>query len=373
MNGGVRGCLGIGLEAVKMTSHPEVKLVSQRFAESLELHADQIAGALVEHTFAEHPERAERDPVGGRARCLRDAHYHVKYLVQAGHADRPVFFANYVEWAHTTLVARNVPAADLREDLERLNRILVERLPVAESAWATQVVRASLTRLEVSAEPKPCIDPEQPLADLASRYLEYLLQGDRQGASRAILAAVEGGQPVRDIYLQVFQRAQQEIGRLWQLNRVSVAQEHYCSAATQLIMSQLYSRIFNTERVGRTLVATSVGGDLHEIGIRMVSDFFEMEGWDTFYLGANSPTSAVLETVQQRRPDLVAISATMPYHLRDVAALVEALRSLPQAPPVVVGGQAFVGAEGLWREMGAQGTAGDAQEAIQVANGLLGL
>ena len=70
------------------------------------------------------------------------------------------------------------------------------------------------------------------------------------------------------------------------MNLLSVAQEHYCTAATQLVMSQLYPRIFSTERRGRTLVAARVADDLHEIGLRMVADFFEMEGWDTFYVGA---------------------------------------------------------------------------------------
>ena len=42
------------------------------------------------------------------------------------------------------------------------------------------------------------------------------------------------------------------------------------------------------------MVATCIGGELHEIGIRMVADFFEMEGWDTYYLGANTPADAVV-------------------------------------------------------------------------------
>ena len=90
--------------------------------------------------------------------------------------------------------------------------------------------------------------------------LRLLLRGNRQAASQLILTAVARGVTVKDIYLHVFQRTQYEIGRLWQINRISVAQEHFCTAATQLIMSQLYPHIFRTERVGRRLVATCVGG-----------------------------------------------------------------------------------------------------------------
>ena len=106
---------------------------------------------------------------------------------------------------------------------------------------------------------------------------------------------------MRDVYLHVFQRSQYEIGRLWQSNQISVAQEHLCTAATQLIMSQLYPFIFGTERRNRRVVAACVGGDLHEIGIRMVADFFEMDGWDTFYLGANVPITDIVQTVIDRR------------------------------------------------------------------------
>jgi len=39
-------------------------------------------------------------------------------------------------------------------------------------------------------------------------------------------------------------------------------------------MSQLYPYISKNEKTGRVLVATSVSKELHEIGVRMVADFF---------------------------------------------------------------------------------------------------
>jgi methanogenic corrinoid protein MtbC1 len=156
------------------------------------------------------------------------------------------------------------------------------------------------------------------------------------------------------------------------MNLLSVAQEHYCTAATQLIMSQLYPHIFETEKNGRTLVATCVAGDLHEIGVRMVADFFEMEGWDTFYLGANAPTACVLETLAERRADVLAISATITPHVRAVAGLIAAVRSSPAGRDIkiMVGGYPFNIAPDLWRRVGADAGARDALESIAVANQL---
>jgi MerR family transcriptional regulator, light-induced transcriptional regulator len=147
------------------------------------------------------------------------------------------------------------------------------------------------------------------------------------------------------------------------------AQEHYCTAATQLIMSQLYPRIFSGERNGQTLVATCVSGDLHEIGVRMVSDFFEMEGWDTYYVGANAPTESVVRTIADRRADVLAISATITSHVRTLKQLIATVRAdaACNGVKVLVGGYPFNLAPELWREVGADASAPDAAMAVEMA------
>lgn len=217
------------------------------------------------------------------------------------------------------------------------------------------------------------IDEDRPLAELAGRYLKVLLGAERHLASRLVMEAVESGVSVKDIYLHVFQPCQREIGRLWQTNQVSVAQEHYCTAATQLIMSQLYPYVFNTEKIGRCLVATCVGGELHEIGMRMVADFFEMEGWDTYYLGANTPSKSVLQAIEEREAHVLGVSATITFNVGAVADLIADLRTseVGKDVRVLVGGRPFLIAPNLWQTVGADGYAADAQQAIYVADQIL--
>ncbi|MDP1792909.1 MAG: cobalamin-dependent protein, partial [Acidimicrobiales bacterium] len=201
-----------------------------------------------------------------------------------------------------------------------------------------------------------------------------LLRGDRPTASRLVLEAVAAGTPVRDVYLHVFQPSQYEIGRLWQTNRISVAQEHYCTAATQLVMSQLYEHVFSTVKNGRTMVATSVEGNLHELGIRMVADFFEMDGWDTYYLGANTPHDAVIAGVIERGAEVLAVSATLPTQVDSVHELIGAVRDEPacQDVRILVGGNPFSRDPELWRHVGANGSAVSALGAISLALELVG-
>lgn len=206
-----------------------------------------------------------------------------------------------------------------------------------------------------------------PLDAMAAEFLTALRSGDRHGASNLVLNAVNTGRvPVRDIYLNVFRTSQYEVGRLWSEGELSVAEEHYCTAATQLIMSQLYPHIFSVARRGKTLVATSVAGELHELPIRMVADFFEMAGWDTYYLGANTPAPDVVRTVRERKADVVAISATMSRNVKRVKEMVDALRATP-GPKVMVGGWPFTQDPDLWRSLGADGCAENADKAVELA------
>src|SRR3712207_3103527 len=62
----------------------------------------------------------------------------------------------------------------------------------------------------------------------------------------------------------------------------------FCTAVTQLCMSMLWPRLnAGAHADDRTVVATSVGGEAHEIGVRIVADLLKRDGWRTFFLGAS--------------------------------------------------------------------------------------
>lgn len=331
-----------------------------------------LAEAIVERQYARQPEiwRPFGDP--GRAKSVRDAAYHLEYLAEAVDAGDPALFGAYVAWVKVLFAGLHLPDTVLPTTLECTRQVLATHLPEEARIPALAVLETGLQSLSGAPVSLPSyLDGDAPLDHLARAYLAALLAGDRPAASRMILQAVEQGTPVKDIYLRVFQRTQHELGRLWQTNQISVAQEHYCTAATQMVMSQLYPAIFATAKKGPRLVATCVGGELHEIGARMVADFFEMEGWDTYFLGANTPTDSILRAVEERRADILAVSATMTFHIERVRELVAAARQSGLRVRVMVGGYPFNIAPELWRSVGADGYAPDAEDAVHRAERLI--
>jgi methanogenic corrinoid protein MtbC1 len=138
-------------------------------------------------------------------------------------------------------------------------------------------------------------------------------------------------------------------------------------------MSQLYPRIFAGTKIGRNLVAACVNSELHEIGIRMVADFFEIEGWDTYYMGANTPATSIIQAIEKNRPQILALSVTMPFHqslLQETIAKVRASDADGRVK-IIVGGHALNSSKNLWRNVGADGYAANAEEAVRLAKQLV--
>jgi methanogenic corrinoid protein MtbC1 len=339
-------------------------------ADRLSARRHELAVRVAEQHLAETPEWLARWGETGRIRCIEDADFHLQYLSHSLRFAAPSLFVAYAQWTRQVLEKRRIPWRDLQRNLELLRDELARDAEEAEATLIREFIDAALAAEAVDAGSFLSATPREPLA---RAYLTALLRADRRTAVGIITSAAGEGVSIRDLYLDVFQPVQREIGRLWQNNEISVAEEHYCTASTQAVMAQFYPQILSAPRVGRKVVVACVGNELHEIGTRMVADFFEMAGWDGLYLGANTPANALIELVCRERPQLVALGITMTYHLGTAAKLVEHLRGDPRSGGVriIVGGYVFQHHEELWRSLGVDGCAADADAAVQIGNELV--
>ncbi len=336
--------------------------------------SSQLAQAIVALQYGMLPQEWQKFGDIGREKSLRDMGYHLAYLSEAIAYSMPDLFIDYIAWVKVLFDGLNFSPDAVAKTLKATRSVVREQLNPEMAALVDEYIEAGLLCLDQDPKPAPIfVQDDLPLGGLARDYLAALLQGERQIASQLILDASARGVHVKDIYLHVFQRVQYEVGRLWQTHQISVAQEHFCTFVIQLNMSLLSPQIYIAERKHRRMVATCVGGDLHEIGMRMVTDFFEMEGWDTYYIGANTPTESIVKALAEQRADLLAISATLTVHISEVAELIRRVRASEQSKDVkiLVGGYPFNVAETLWQSIGADGCGRDAQQALTVANALV--
>lgn len=206
------------------------------------------------------------------------------------------------------------------------------------------------------------------IEDAYQEYLAAVRKGDRRAASHAVERACAEGFDLRAIYLGVFQPTLREIGRLWQENLLTVAEEHLATAITQSAMLRLYGDLEIPDGAGPTLIAACTETERHEVGLRMLCDFLDLEGWETTFLGSSVPVESLVRMVRERQPDVVALSASITPHLPQLRSTIAAIREATgtRPPMILVGGRPFLDQPQLAAALGADLVAQDAAEAARL-------
>jgi methanogenic corrinoid protein MtbC1 len=309
-------------------------------------------------------------------KSIRDTTYHLSYLAQSLAVRSPLLFAQYIAWCKTLFANLGFSDDMLSTTFRCMRDVLSEQLGREESELVCDFLDVALHNSEAFVDFSSSFPlADTPLTELAHLYLDALLNGDRLTAGNLILNAAQSGVRIQDIYLHVLQPCQREIGYMWYIRQISVAQEHYATAVTQVVMAQLYPYLFSSAPVEKraSVVVACVSGELHELGARMLADFFELDGWDSCFLGANTPVQGIIETVQKRRAAVLCLSVTSAMNIVHVSDLIALLRTSPYISQthVLVGGYPFNQVPDLWKHVGADGYAADAQGALVIAHRLI--
>lgn len=346
-------------------------------AEALEAVARAVAEWTVDQVHLDDPGMEAR--YGGESRRMwrHEIQSRVAHLVEAVAADRPTIFTAHASWSRAAFMAREMGEQDVERSLHALKQVLRENLPASIVARAEPMVDAAIRESQGRVMPPPSeIDRLADEGTLARIFLLELLQRDRERAEAIVREQLEGGASLGEVFTRIIAPAMNEIGRMWHMQEASIADEHYCTAATQAIMARLRGVARRKPASGLVAVACSAGGDMHELGIRMVSDLLDVDGWHVECLGANMPShevAAVAGAQPHRGPaDVIAISAGTPLAIRSVAHLIRTVKEEGQAPEAafMVGGMPFNMVPDLWKVVGADGFAPTAIEAPRVAGEL---
>jgi methanogenic corrinoid protein MtbC1 len=290
----------------------------------------------------------------------------------------PGIFARQFSWRRSAFAARGVPTDDLKLGLAALRTAVLAEVPAEDRATIDACFKPALCAIDSTSggcgqSGASALLADTTLGQLGIKYLVALMEGDRYEASKLILEAATSGTPVRDLYTKVLSPAQTELGRLWEQADIDVAEEHFATATTQMVMAQLYGFLDRKPRNGLTVVAATVSGNHHEVGIRMVADFFEMEGWKSVYLGPGVPPDELATSVITFEADLLVLGACMHTQLQGIGDAVRMVRALDTEMrcKILVGGPGFAETGELWRTMGADAFAESAETAVGVAEQMM--
>ncbi len=141
---------------------------------------------------------------------------------------------------------------------------------------------------------------------------------------------------------------------------ICIWKEHVRSSIVRTVIESCYPLVLK-ERAARGAKNTGVRAvvvcpseELHEIGARMVADFFTLCGYEVTFVGANTPLDDFLAAIEVVRPRYICVSVTNHYNLVAARKVITRIRAKAgKDATIVVGGRAFRRNPETAREMGA--------------------
>jgi len=359
------------LETEKNPKH--MRDLNQKAGEFLKKNIKKISSELF-LSYIEHIKESGRELKPEDYQSIQNGiRMHILYLAESISYSENSIYENAIKWARRYLLKINIPIEAIVFIIKSTAQILENLMPKEIREITLEFLKNGMEVMqrEITEEPSH-LDTNQEFYEESRLYLEYIIRNEKESAAKVIFDLLNNGTSIKEVYIKIFQPVQNEIGRLWQKGEVTLAHQHYATAVTQLVMSQMYSYIFQKEKSNKLFIGACAPGEIHEIGLRMFTDLIDLEGWNTIYLGSKITQKVLIKTISENKPDAVGISAALAHYLSDIRNIIEKIKTTDglEETKIIVGGYVFNNHRGLWKQVGADYYGQDALEGLNIINSL---
>lgn len=228
-----------------------------------------------------------------------------------------------------------------------------------------------LMKYSARAQHPPLDDDATIGADEADEFasLPLVLEADE------LLAKVESllhrGVSVEAIFIDLLAPSARRIGQLWEADECDFVDVTMGLWRLQEVMREVASRappVIHAIGPQRTALFSPVPGDQHGFGSLIIDEIFARAGWQSEAL-IDPERRELLRLVSEKSFDLVGLTITCDCPSGPVSQLISAIRSVSPNPRtrVLIGGRAVNANPDFVGEVGADGTAVDAEAALRLA------
>lgn len=203
---------------------------------------------------------------------------------------------------------------------------------------------------------------------------EAVLKGDKTRAAELAASAVDNGYNVLDTIEKGFAKGIRRAGELWEKGEYFLPELAFSADAMKIAMEKLQPALMKSgggDRSRGTVVIGTIQGDIHDIGKTLVATMLAANGYNVVDLGADVAYASFVEEAEKQNAGLLCLSALLTTTMAGQGRVVKQLqeKGLREKVKVLVGGAPTSAA---WaEEIGADGFAENAVEAVHVANSLL--
>ena len=204
--------------------------------------------------------------------------------------------------------------------------------------------------------------------DAASKFPK-IMEG-QLGVRELTEQAIAEGVPVEDVLTKGLIPAMSIVGQRYENNEIFVPEMLFSAKAMKSGLELIKPLLLEGSDLilGKVIVGT-VQGDMHDIGKNLVCMMLEGAGFQIEDLGINVPAPKFVEAAKSDPHALIGMSALLTVTMKNMKGVIEMLRASGLDNKVFIGGAPVT--PGFAEEIGAEGYAKNANQAVQEAKRLL--
>lgn len=177
-------------------------------------------------------------------------------------------------------------------------------------------------------------------------FVSYLNDENKEKAVEFILNKLESKEiQIVDLYNSVLAPALNNMECNLKDKRICIWKEHVRSSIIRTIIECCYPYVMKEkvkDNIEKKAIIVCPSEEYHEIGARMAADFFTLCGYNTIFIGSNTPREDFLGAIDVVKPDYIVISVTTYYNLVAAKKTIEKIKGEGGFKgKILVGGYAF--------------------------------
>lgn len=264
--------------------------------------------------------------------------YTLEYLNAAYVLKEEALLVDYLLWLQDLLL-RNGSKDDFLENyLEGLNHVIFNILNKKE---ISQLLNKGILTLKEYKGPSDVSIGQLSLEN--QEFFNMLLKH----RSTAIVDAlkprlIKNVVSLSQIYNDMIVPIQQEVGRLWQVRQLTVADEHYITESLVRVADEIFS-IAKKKKIlpHGNIMIFSIEKEKHAFGVRLISNTLLSQGYQALCYGSDLPIQDMIRVIEKENPKIVIISVTFAKNIVSAKNAIEKIKGLDKPPTIFLGGRAF--------------------------------
>lgn len=245
-----------------------------------------------------------------------------------------------------------------------------QRLKDRSERLADIVETQILPRLLVAHAPRrsELADESAISEELVERFAQYALSVPHESLLAVVGGLLGQGMSTESIYLDLLAPAARRIGDYWNEDRASYVDVTIALGRLQQVVRELSihgSPEIEAAHGSRAALFAPAPGEQHTFGLVIIEEFFRRSGWRT-WTELSGDAAEIQAAASAHHFDLFGVTCSGPEWLDKIKPLIGAVRvaSRNRSIRVLVGGRLFLEQPELAAEVGADGMAADARDAV---------